>query len=78
MMTYKKMVSLYAYYEFDEKTWDMLYQMTVHGLIKREVWEKFFQNFKDVSLDEQKENAINVLTGEIVYRRDENTRTFNI
>lgn len=77
-MTLKKMVSVYAYYEFQEETWNMFYQMTLHGLIKRETWDRFYSKFKDISLDENGENAVNSVTGEIVYTRDPETRTFNI
>lgn len=77
-MTLKKMASVYAYYEFQEETWNMFYQMTLHGLINRETWEKFCKKFKSVSLDESGENAVDSLTGEILYTRDPDTRMFNI
>lgn len=77
-MTFKKMCSLYAYYEFQEETWNMFYQMTLHGLINRETWEKFWKKFKSVSLDENGENAVDSITGEILYTRDPDTRMFNI
>lgn len=78
MMTFKKMAELYAYYEFQSETWDMLYQMVCHGLIKRDVWEKFFNKFKSIQLDDDNENAIDAETGEVVYRREPETRTFKI
>lgn len=41
MMSVKKMIDLYVRYDVDECTWDMLYNMTCHGLISRDNWIKF-------------------------------------
>lgn len=42
MMTAKAMEEMYVTYGLDEKTWDMLYNMTCHGLITRTNWDKFY------------------------------------
>lgn len=41
MMSVKKMIDLYVRYGIDETTWNMLYEMTCHGLISGDNWVRF-------------------------------------
>ena len=68
-MSVNKMVELYVFYELDETTWDMLYQMTCHGLIKRENWEKFYEKCHGWSLAFDR-NGVEDGDGNIIYTRD--------
>lgn len=68
-MSVNKMVELYVTYELEETTWAMLYQMTCHGLIKRENWEKFYEKCADWHLSFDC-NDIEDGDGNIIYTRD--------
>lgn len=50
-MTLKKMVDLYLKYNVSDDTWNMLREMTFHGLIPRETWCKFFEKCKGWRVD---------------------------
>lgn len=41
-MSVKKMVEMYIQFECGDNTWEMFYQMYLHGIIKYENWKKFF------------------------------------
>lgn len=69
MMSVKKMIDLYVQYGVDETTWNMLYEMTCHGLISRDNWSKFSDICKSWAIDG---NAIRDGDGLMVYRTDAN------
>lgn len=68
MMSVKRMIDLYVEYGVDEDTWNMLYEMTIHGLISRDNWAKFFDICHSWVIDD---NAIRDGDGLMVYRLDE-------
>lgn len=67
-MTFKKMCETYINYEFSEDTWNMFYMMRCHNLITDEQWTRFYNKFKDISLDDAG-NGVDS-EGKIVYKRD--------
>ena len=68
MMSVKRMIDLYVEYGVDEDTWNMLYEMTIHGLISRDNWIKFFNICASWFIDG---DAIRDGDGLMVYRIDE-------
>lgn len=70
MMSVKKMIELYITYELSNTTWDMMREMSYHGLISRDNWTKFFDICHDWCFDDD-ENAVVNCDGKILYRRDE-------
>ena len=68
MMSVKRMIDLYVEYGVDEGTWNMLYQMTCHGLISRDNWVKFSDICASWFIDG---DAIRDGDGLMVYRIDE-------
>ena len=77
-MSVKKMIEMYVNYGLSDETWDMMYQMSIHGLISRENWVKFFDTCKDWTWsDDEKDfiNGNNVIVngdGKVLYFYDEN------
>lgn len=45
-MTLKKMVALYLDYEISDDTYEMFRQMALHGLIKQDMWDRFWRLVK--------------------------------
>lgn len=68
MMSVKRMIDLYVEYGVDEDTWNMLYEMSIHGLISRDNWIKFFNICASWFIDG---DAIRDGDGLMVYRIDE-------
>lgn len=69
MLSLEKMVSIYVSDDLDERTWDMFNLMCGHGLIKSDVWEKFYEKCHDWTLSCDERYILNY-SGDILYRRD--------
>lgn len=69
VISVEKMVELYLQYELDERTWDMLYEMSLHGLISVDAWHRFYAICAYWHLDSNGENCIGQYD-EIVATRD--------
>ena len=69
MLSVKKMIDLYVSYELSEDTWDMLRNMSLHGLISSDNWRKFFDKCKDWSMDDDWQRIIDA-DGNTIYKRD--------
>ena len=72
MMSVKKMIDLYVEYGLDETTWDMLREMSYHGLISRENWVKFFETCKGWYFNEETNTIDDSETEKTVYAYDDN------
>lgn len=70
IMSAKAMEELYVTYGLDEKTWEMLYNMSCHGLIDSQTWFKFYDTCHGYTYDETQTSIINH-HGVTVYRMDE-------
>lgn len=70
MMSVKKMIELYVTYELSEVTWDMMREMTFHGLISNDNWNKFFEICKDWHMNDEL-TAIVDSDDKVLYKRDE-------
>ena len=71
MMSVKAMIDLYVEYELGVNTWDMLRNMSFHGLISRDNWCKFYEITKGWSFDDT--DAMNIIdfeTGKVIFARD--------
>ena len=42
VLSVRNMIDMYVCYGLEEETWDMLYNMTLHGLIDAENWKNFY------------------------------------
>ena len=71
MLSVKKMIEMYLNYGLADETWDMMYNMTLHGLISQENWKKFFEKCKDWYIDEET-NSVKNGENKILYSYDEN------
>lgn len=71
MMSVKKMVDLYVTYGLDETTWDMLQQMSIHGLISSDNWRKFYNKCKGWYFDEEVNGIVDAGTQIVVYLYDD-------
>ena len=69
MMSVKKMIDLYITHELSETTWDMMREMTYHGLISLDNWTKFYDKCKGWTFDEDEQNIID-WDGKVLYGRD--------
>lgn len=69
MMSVKKMVELYVTYEMSEDTWNMMREMTYHGLISNENWCKFFDTCKGWHKNDE-DTAILDGDEKVIYLRD--------
>ncbi len=69
-MSVKKMIELYVAYELSDDTWNMLREMSYHGLISRDNWNKFFDKCKSWTFTEDQQ-SIEDGNGKILYTRDE-------
>ena len=69
MMSVKKMIELYVTYELSNETWNMMREMTYHGLISRDNWDKFFNRCKDWCMNDEL-SAIVDGNGKVLYQRD--------
>ena len=72
MMSVKRMIDLYVEYGLDERTWDMLREMSLHGLISRDNWIKFFETCKGWYFNEETNTIDDSETGKTVYVYDDN------
>lgn len=70
MMTAKAMEEMYVTDGLDEKTWDMLYNMTCHGLITRSNWDKFCDNCRGYKFGNAEKTTIVNEHLVTVYRMD--------
>lgn len=70
-MTVNKMIDLYITYGLDERTWDMLREMTCHGLIKQDTWKKFYEKCKGWAFSESGNEIIDSETEKVVYYYDD-------
>lgn len=70
-MSVKKMVDLYLNYGLDERTWNMLYEMTCHGIIPADNWRKFHEKCADWSFSEDGNEVLNAY-GDVLYHYDDN------
>lgn len=71
MMTVKAMEEMYVTDGLDEKTWDMLYNMTCHGLITRTNWDEFCDKCKGYTFGNNEQTTIVNEHQVPVYRMDE-------
>lgn len=71
MMTAKAMEEIYVTYGLDEKTWDMLYNMTCHGLISGTSWKKFYDKCHGYRFGNDEQTTIVNHHLVTVYRMDE-------
>ena len=70
MMSVKKMIELYVTYELSEETWNMMREMTFHGLISNDNWHKFLEICKDWRMDDEMAAIIDS-NNKVFYKRDE-------
>ena len=70
MMSVKKMIELYVTYELSEETWNMMREMTYHGLISLDNWDKFYNRCKDWYMNDEM-SAIVDGNGKVLYQRDD-------
>ncbi len=70
MMSVKKMIDLYVTYELSEETWDMMREMSYHGLISRDNWIKFYEKCHAWEFSEDGDNIIDCNTEKVIYTRD--------
>lgn len=71
MMSVKKMVELYVSYDLNEDTWHMMWEMSVHGLISRDNWTKFFEKCKGWTMSEDGQTILDERE-HVIYKRDVN------
>lgn len=67
-MSVKKMIDLYVFYNLSDDTWNMMYQMSLHGLISSENWKKFFEMCKGWTWSED-DDHIEDENGKVIYSR---------
>lgn len=68
-MSVKKMIELYVANELNEDTWNMMYQMTCHGLITNNNWVKFHDKCHGWVMSEDGQ-SIEDWDGTILYTRN--------
>ena len=78
MMSVKTMIDLYVEYELGEDTWDMLWNMSFHGLISRDNWHEFFEIAKGWSFDDTKEMNVIDEDGKVIFARDDQGRLVKV
>ena len=72
VMSVEAMVEMYLNYGLEEETWNMMWNMAVHGLISHDNWVKFFEKCKSWTFDDSRNNIVDGITGEVLYTYDEN------
>ena len=70
VMSVKEMVNLYVTCGVAEETWNMLREMSFHGLISRENWDKFFETCKDWQFADDGTGIVDG-NGKYLYKHDE-------
>ena len=71
IISVNSMIETYVDFELSEDTWNMFYQMAVHGLISSETWNKFFMKCKGWVLSDNGNAVIDSDNNDmIVYKRD--------
>lgn len=70
MMSVKKMIDLYVTYELSEETWDMMREMSYHGLISRDNWCKFYEKCHAWEFSEDGDQIIDCDTEKVIYIRN--------
>ena len=71
MMSVKAMIDLYIRYNLSEETWEMMYNMTLHGLISDENWSKFFNTCKGWHFIGEDETEVADENEKVIFRYDE-------
>ena len=67
----QSMEEIYVTYGLDEKTWEMFYNMTCHGLINNNVWNKFYDKCRGYTYGNDEQTTIVNQHGVTVYRMDD-------
>lgn len=71
MMSVKAMIDLYIRYNLCEETWDMMYNMTLHGLISNDNWVKFADTCKGWHFVGENGTEVADENERIIFRYDE-------
>ena len=72
VMSVKAMIDMYVEYGLDESTWDMLRNMSYHGLISNENWHEFFETCRGWTFDEEVNGIVDSETETVIYLYDGN------
>lgn len=71
VMSVKAMIDLYIRYNLCDDTWNMMYEMTLHGLISNDKWKKFFDTCKGWHFVGDEETEVADENEKVIYRYDE-------
>lgn len=69
-MNAKEMERIYIAYGLDDDTWNMFYNMRLHGIISEKTWELFYKRCQDLEFGEVLGTIIHFGTGKVAYTQD--------